>query len=133
MIEVPLNISDMESSSFDTWSKTLRSIVINHTHKSGKEYIDSVLLELSKVLQAEHLFVGIPVEEDPSKIRTLSYYAHYELVDNFVYDLATTPCENVIGRELQAYTCKLGELFPQDQIIVDLGLESYLGIPLFNS
>jgi diguanylate cyclase (GGDEF)-like protein/PAS domain S-box-containing protein len=53
--------------------------------------------------------------------------------DNFNYDLAGTPCEHIISRGPCAYPSKVQKLFPQDHYLVDMGVECYIGVPLFGS
>jgi len=50
-----------------------------------------------------------------------------------VYELKHTPCENVVCGKLECYPEKVTNLFPQDQLLVDMNIESYLGSPLRDS
>jgi C4-dicarboxylate-specific signal transduction histidine kinase len=54
-------------------------------------------------------------------------------MDNFSYQLKDTPCENVIGQTPCSYSKDVTTFFPKDQLLVDMGIEAYTGIPLYNS
>ncbi|HEU4389206.1 MAG TPA: sigma 54-interacting transcriptional regulator, partial [Blastocatellia bacterium] len=53
--------------------------------------------------------------------------------DDFEYDLPGTPCMKVVEGESCHYGDRLQELFPDDEGLVDIGAQSYLGVPLFNN
>ncbi|MCO4780750.1 MAG: response regulator [Candidatus Cloacimonetes bacterium] len=122
----------LPSNNFEAWSDNLQSIIINHQNKSGLAYLDAVLLDLARILQTEHVFVGVTTDDSHSRVKTLSYCAHQKIAPNFEYDLACTPCENVIGKHICTYTSDLADKFPDDQIITDLSLKAYIGVPLFD-
>jgi diguanylate cyclase (GGDEF)-like protein/PAS domain S-box-containing protein len=52
---------------------------------------------------------------------------------NIEYALAGTPCENVVGRELCVYPQGVQALFPRDVLLAEMGVESYAGMPLWDS
>jgi PAS domain S-box-containing protein len=49
------------------------------------------------------------------------------------YALKGTPCENVMGRRLCVYPEGVQRLFPEDGLLAEMGVESYIGIPLWDS
>ena len=51
------------------------------------------------------------------------------MADNIEFDIAGTPCEAVIGRASAATLTICRAAFPEDVGLVDLGAESYLGVP----
>ncbi len=50
--------------------------------------------------------------------------------DNMRYDLAGTPCAKVMGREVCVIPENVQQLFPKDQLLVDMGVVAYAGAPL---
>jgi signal transduction histidine kinase len=66
------------------------------------------------------------------RIRTLAYFSEGEMLPSFEYDVAGTPCENVVARQFYACPERAWELFPDDKYLCELGIESYLGTPLFD-
>ena len=64
------------------------------------------------------------------RARTIALCSHGRIVDGFEYDLAGTPCDNVFRDRLCVYGPDLQERFPEDRLLVDLGVHGYLGVPL---
>lgn len=81
-----------------------------------------------------YAFVGL-LKETASKptIETIAVNAHGQLMDNFHYRLRHTPCENVVGKNVCFHTQGLQAQFPKDTMLVDMGVDSYIGAPLFDS
>ena len=67
---------------------------------------------------------------ETDRVRTLAYWANGRLVPNVEYDLAGTPCEEVVRGNLCHYPAEVSKKFPLDLTLVELGIESYLGVPL---
>jgi len=53
-----------------------------------------------------------------------------KLGKNIEYDVAGTPCEKTVAGEFTYYPKNTQQLFPGDEYLVDLGVESYCGVPL---
>jgi len=60
-----------------------------------------------------------------SRVRTLVYMEHDQLLDNFEYDLAGTPCEIVMKGTDYFCSADLDTLFPDEE-----GVKSYFGVPV---
>ncbi len=102
------------------------------SEKTGDEYFRSVTEFVARELGTDYaVIVEIPAGEHT--LRTVAVYAHGEFRDNFEYDIANTPCESVIGRKSCFYPERIQTLFPKDDLLAQLGVESYVGVPLFDS
>ena len=55
------------------------------------------------------------------------------LLDDFSYDLRGTPCESVVTGTFRHHVTQVQRAFPTDQWLVDMGIDSYMGMPLFGS
>ncbi len=65
----------------------------------------------------------------PSRARTIAAWSDGQPQDNFEYDLAGTPCANVVGEQmLLPRICRLS--VSDDALLTDMGAQSYLGVPL---
>ena len=60
-------------------------------------------------------------------------WANGELVENFEYNLKDTPCEIVWRGKSCYYPNNIQKLFPKDKLLVEMGIESYLGVPLHDN
>jgi len=55
------------------------------------------------------------------------------LVENVEYELEGTPCEQVVGKTLCSHPRGVAEEFPHDLMLRELGVQAYVGVPLFDS
>ena len=67
-----------------------------------------------------------------TRVRTLAYWGKGQIRENIEFDLAGTPCEDVVRGGLCHHPYGVRERFPRDQALVDMGIESYLGVPLLD-
>ncbi len=107
-------------------SQTLSSI-------TGETFFRELVLNLTRALGVEYALVGEVTDESCGAVRTVAVSARGKLVDNFVYSLPGTPCEKVVGKTLCSYARNVQGLFPDDHMLREMGIESYVGSPLFDS
>jgi signal transduction histidine kinase/PAS domain-containing protein len=108
--------------------EALRAITEGTASTTGGDFFRSLVRHLAEVLQVHTAFVTEVIDESLARVRTLAFLENGKFSDNFEYDLIGTPCQRVIGGSICYYPDKLTELFPKE-----VGLESYLGIPLSGS
>ena len=112
--------------------QTIRHIATGNT-ATGKEYFRELVIHLCKACRVEICFIGV-LETDPhDRVHTLSACLHSELIDNFSYDLENSPCQKVVGKSFCFYPSSVQQSFPQDTLLVQMGIDSYMGIPLYAS
>jgi PAS domain S-box-containing protein len=97
---------------------------------SGEEFIKSLVRQLACALKVRHAMVGELIGEKKDKIRTLAYWSDGKFEDNLEYEIAGTPCEKVLDGKIFFYQKDVKKMFPHDEYLVDLGVESYMGMPL---
>ncbi len=97
-----------------------------------EEFLRALVLELSSVIKCDYAFVGEVSGAHHDRVKTIAVAAKGTIAGNFEYSLAGTPCNNVVGREICFYSKGVQGLFPEDRLLVDMGVESYLGVPLFD-
>jgi PAS domain S-box-containing protein len=112
---------------------TLRRISEAITPWTGQDFFRSLANHLSDSCQVEYAFVGMIEESEPWLGRAIAVSHNGRLVDNFVYDLRGTPCEGVVGKALCYYKTGIQELFPHDTALIEMGIDSYMGIPLVSN
>ncbi|WP_248359021.1 hybrid sensor histidine kinase/response regulator [Anaeromyxobacter oryzae] len=109
----------------------LRAIV-EATTSTGRAFFDALVVNLARALRVRHAFAGeLLPGVTPVRARTLAVAWDGTLGDNFVYDLAGTPCENVlVSSSLAYYPRGAAHAFPYDAGLARLGIEAYMGAPL---
>ena len=100
---------------------------------TGEAFFRELVMNLGKSLGVAFAFIGEVTDTSCSAIRTVAVNAGGKIVDNFVYELPGTPCENVVGKDICFHAQGVQQLFPDDRMLVEMGIESYIGSPLFNS
>lgn len=124
---------------FDITGERRHQELIQHLTRSvladtGGNFFMSLLKNLSIVLNADYAFVGRLDEDEPGTVESFIAFADGEKVDNFRYQLLGTPCENVLeNRELCSYPTDVQTLFPEDHLLVEMGVHGYVGTPLWHS
>ncbi len=74
------------------------------------------------------LLCGID-EQDTKQAYTLAFWDNGP-AENFAYDLAHTPCANIVEQGTCAYASDIIQLFPRDEILQHMGAVGYVGTPL---
>jgi PAS domain S-box-containing protein len=98
----------------------------------GEKFFFSIAEYLAKILEANYAYVAEIIKEAPNSVRTLALYADGKIIDNIEVDLAGTPCETV-REKICSYSSGVQKTFPKADIIASMGVEGYVGIPLFGS
>ena len=122
---VELNGAETQS----IWDQSLRAIVAGTAASTGDEFFRALVSNLAAALGVSYAFVS-EFEDGNTRVRTLACWTGEGFVDNFEYDLADTPCEQVLCGETRHYSAGVQTLFPKDTYLVRWGAESYLAIPL---
>ena len=99
----------------------------------GEEFFRSLVQQLAKTLDVRYAFVAVFVGGGRSRVRTLSFWSPTGFVEGVEYDIAGTPCEQVLQGETRLYSERVAELFPQDKELLTMQAVSYLAMPLFDS
>jgi PAS domain S-box-containing protein len=102
--------------------------VATHT---GKRFMDSVVEFFSGELDFEYAFIGRL--HPGNKVKTVSLYIKGAIAENIEYPLENTPCNNVVGKDVCVYDRNIQVLFPEDELLVKMNVNSYIGMPLFDS
>lgn len=101
--------------------------------QTGEEnFFDSLAQFLGENLDMDYAIID-KLDENPDIAETIALYAKGSIIPNMRYALKGTPCENVMGRQLCFYPKEVQKLFPEDTLLFEMGVESYIGIPLWDS
>jgi PAS domain S-box-containing protein len=97
---------------------------------TGESFLRELVRHLATVLEARMVMIGELVPDSPGRMRTVTACVDGRMVDGVEHDLAGTPCENVMTRQLCYYPSGVAQQFLPDKLPAEMGLESYLGAPL---
>lgn len=113
-------------------NEVLRQIVVGTSEATGDEFLKSLVRHLATLLKVKYVFIGELVGDQLEKAMTLAVWANGEPGENIEYFLKDTPCENVVNNKICFFPKNVQELFPKDRLLVEMGVESYLGVPVSN-
>ena len=111
----------------------LRRLVEVSSRRIGESFLESTALELAITLGADYTFIGELQQKERKSIRSLASVADGKLVANCEYDLAGTPCENVVRKSVCSHPSGVAETFPKDTVLKQMGVQGYVGVPLVDS
>ncbi len=112
--------------------KLINEIVSTDIYNLGGKFFEQIVEKLNDTLSADYTFIG-ELNSNNTEIKTISLVNKQGIVDNFTYQLKDTPCENVVGQAPCSYPKDITLLFPKDKLLIDMGIEAYVGVPLYDS
>jgi len=110
-----------------------RALAAGTSSGTGEALFRALARQTSEATGATYTLLGELRPNSANTIRTLAALKHGEIIPNFEYDLQHTPCENVLGKQLCHYPSGVARSFPQDQLLREMGVDAYMGTPLFAS
>jgi len=112
------------------FEQMLRKIAEGVSASTSEDFLRSLARHLSEVLEIDFVFVGLLAGDNHDRVKTVVALMDGEIVENFEYDIENTPCESVM--KLGVISCASGvqSRFPRDRQLVEMGVESYLGMAL---
>jgi PAS domain S-box-containing protein len=111
---------------------SVQAILDRTAHHTGPAYFSVLVQELATITGVGHAFCA-RVLPGGSRAQTMALWSGGSAQPNFEYDLAGTPCEQVDGSALCHYPTGVQALFPDDTLLQQMEIESYMGFPLLGS
>jgi len=109
----------------------LRVIVEGTAHSTGAEFFQTLVRHLAQAVGVHYAFVAeFASPGTRTRARTIAFWSGDDIAENIEWTLAGTPCEEVVHGKLCHHPSGVRQNFPGDRLLVELGIESYLGVPL---
>lgn len=112
--------------------KTLAFVYKNGYKSNSKDFLKSLSKFLSKILGVNYVFISKYYISEPDVATTLIFFGNNSYMQNVTYNLKEAPCYNVINKKICCYPNNVQKLFPLDTALVQMGVQSYIGIPLWD-
>lgn len=97
----------------------------------GTPFYEKVALTSSEALGADYIIVG-KVNHLDHAIQSVAFAANQQIAPNINYELKGTPCHDVSCNQLTIIRGRAQELFPDDLYLVEMGVHSYIGVPVLD-
>ena len=114
------------------YEDSIKNIAAGVSAQSGKVFYQQMVKHLAKLFDSDYAFIGLLDDDNPKIVNTLAVYAHGAIAENMSYSLINTPCDNVVGERTCCHPRDVQQLYPKDLLLVDMGVDSYIGSPLFD-
>ncbi|MDZ8118711.1 PAS domain S-box protein [Pontiella agarivorans] len=99
----------------------------------GRSFFSSMVDQLAKTLGADLTYISEFIDDSRETMRTIAVSVRGESGENFDYELQNTPCEAVLQGENRVHFAEAPDLFPKIKLLQDMGVHSFIGIPLVDS
>ena len=111
--------------------QALHTILNIEQHISGLNYLKEITKNIANTFEAKYVLIGHTIKPGNDIVQTDVVWADNNFCENFTYELKDTPCENVFsGRRVCLYPHNVTGKFPKDKLLVEMGVESYIGAPM---
>jgi signal transduction histidine kinase len=112
--------------------QNLPAIIKSLSSTYGEAFFNELTLQLNKFIGADYTFIA-RLNSKKNTSKTISMVAKGEIANNFEYALEATPCADVSDDSVCIFTKDVCHLYPNDQLLIDMNIEGYVGVPLHNS
>lgn len=116
----------------DLGNIVIPAVIEGISNTRGKEFFNAITRQLAIALSADYTFIG-RINEHHTQSSTIAICHHDTLIDNFEYDLRDSPCELVATNGICVHKKDVCLLYPDDELLIDMGIDGYLGTALYNS
>ncbi len=109
--------------------RALQTLLAATTADLGHDFFRTLVKQLAEAFRVTCAMVGQKLPEQNS-IRTLAFWSQGAFQEEVTYPLQGTPCHNAIAYSICHYADDVSRHFPEDLMLMDLGLRGYLGAAL---
>ncbi|MEB3212890.1 MAG: ATP-binding protein [Leptolyngbyaceae bacterium] len=108
----------------------LQKLIAGTAAQTGTDFFPVLVSRMAQALNVDYAIATVWMN---GKLHSLGFYANHELQPNFSYDLAHTPCEKALREEVYYCEDSVRQRFPEDKILTEMGVESYLGVAMLDA
>lgn len=101
--------------------------------QTGENFFRSLVNHLAGALGADFAFAGELIPDQLSRVRTVAAVQDHQAAGNFEYDLAGSPCAEVVSLGSCVFPRDAARLFPADLMLAEIRIEAYVGHALVDS
>ncbi len=111
--------------------EALHALAAGASGPAGRDFLNTLVCQLGRTLGVDYALVA--ESADGETARTVAVCAHGQVADNFEYPLQGTPCYNVLNGNFCHHPSGVAQEFPDDKLLAEMQIESYMGIPLIDA
>jgi len=108
--------------------------VISGPSHSPDAFFRTCVAEISKAYDTRFAFIGMVTDQTKrDEIGTIASYGDGKVISNLRYPLKGSPCQEVLKCDRLFVPKGLARQYPEDDLLIDMGLDSYYGSVLKDS
>jgi diguanylate cyclase (GGDEF)-like protein/PAS domain S-box-containing protein len=112
--------------------ETLKFVAQRGWQNRNESFLIALTQYLAQLFQVDYVIID-KIGTPPTHAETVALYAKGELLPNMQYCLEGTPCNNVMTGKICCHPENVQQLFPEDSLLVELQIEGYAGLPLWDT
>jgi len=97
------------------------------------DFLNALSVFLMKLFAADFVLIDKYLKEQADKTETVSLCDSSGIIENITYHLKGTPCNEIIKGKFCSFDSNVQQLYPDDKLLFEMGVVSYVGIPLLSS
>ncbi len=110
----------------------LQEIIKSISNTYGDKFFTALVLALDKVIKSDYTYIA-RLDKSRKVSQVVAGVAKGESAEPFEYELKNTPCADVADNAVCLYPKDITKIFPDDQFLIDMNIEGYIGSPLHDS
>ncbi|MCB1050745.1 MAG: PAS domain S-box protein [Acidobacteria bacterium] len=99
----------------------------------GELFFSRIVEHLAETVEADYTIIATLSDKQPGIARTVAVFGPDGIQSNFEYQLEGSPCYDVWQRGICVFPNDVHSLFPKDQMLIEMGIKAYIGVPLVSS
>lgn len=111
----------------------LRKVVKDTAMLTGDDYFHALIRSFTEVLNVRYALVTKCIGYPPTHARPLAFWTGEGFGEEVLYATEHTPCDRVVKGDIFYIADGLQDLFPKDEMLVEMGVNSFFGVPVKNS
>lgn len=111
---------------------TIQEVIESISNSYGDSFLQKMTQSLAHAVDADYCFIA-SIDSAMTTASSITLYAHGQMIENFTYALDGTPCQMVAQDGVDIYPENVTQLFPEDLLLAEMGIEAYIGSNLKDS
>lgn len=97
---------------------------------AGEAFFPACTAQMAALYGAQYALIGTFEGPERQRVTTRAVWSLDGPGDNFTYDLAGSPCQDVLDARVAMIPSGVAQRYPQDRALAEYGIEAYIGAPL---
>ncbi|EPJ52921.1 MAG: sensory box protein [Osedax symbiont Rs2] len=110
-------------------NQKIKNIIESLSNIKSNEFFKKICIALGNAVNADYVFIAT-LDDRRTTATSLAATHKGLIIDGFSYALKNTPCSKVANESLCTHSENVQQLYPDDKLLVDMGVEGYVGVPL---